>query len=114
MNGSVSQLVSVAACCLLLAGCASNPSYSSPVIDFAGISCDEQPDLSTAVSLEPKKQKKFIEVLVPVSDNAPCLATAKGNIPYELLALPMITENKMFEIGSAVEPLRFFLPAFLL
>lgn len=104
------QVLLLAVCSSLLASCATGPGFSSPVTSFSGVSCDQQPDLSKAVSLEFKKQKKFNELSVPVVKSSHCLAAAKGNMPYQLLALPAVTENRVFEIGSAVEPLRVFSP----
>jgi hypothetical protein len=102
------QVFLSAACCALLSGCATAPIFFSPVTKFSGTNCAAQPDISTAVSLDPKKKKKFHETYVPVDGSAQCLAGTKGNVPYKLLALPAVTENKVFEVGGAVEPLRVF------
>lgn len=96
--------------CALLAGCASGARFSSPVTKFAGVSCLAQPDLASATSLDFKKKKKFNELSVPVVETSKCLSTASGNTPFQLFALPGVIENRVFEIGSAVEPLRVFSP----
>ncbi|MVZ96705.1 hypothetical protein EUU23_03165 [Sphingorhabdus sp. IMCC26285] len=104
------KVVYLAASCALLASCASGPGFSSPVTKFAGVNCLAKPDLTTATSLEFKKKKKFNELSVPVVQTSKCLSTANGDTPFQLFAIPGVTQNRVFEIGSAVEPLRVFSP----
>lgn len=108
----LNALVTLAAGASLLAGCATT-TYAPPpsaTLDYAGTNCATSPDLVTAISLTPDKERALYTVTAPAA--AGCLTrTEGGDTPYVTFALPADHADKTIIVGALLEPLRIQSPA---
>lgn len=96
----------------LLASCETVPPIppSPPILEFARSDCGAAPDLSSALSLTPDKERAVHFVSAPASSDAGCLTRNGQPTPYVLFALPTDYGDKTMTVGSAFEPLRILSP----
>lgn len=94
----------------LIAGCTTPAPILRPVTAFAPVTCATTPELVTAISLVPDKDKQVWSLDQVVDGNTPCLATEESSGPYMVFALPEDRWMAPIEIGSVLEPARLFSP----
>ena len=80
-------------------------------LTYARQDCSATPDLSTAVSLTPDKERAVHLVASPIGTDTPCLTRAGVAVPYVLYALPADFSDKTLNVGSSLEQLRIFAPS---
>lgn len=105
------KLFAAASAALLLGGCAQTAITLPPVVNYNATACDQTPNLASAVSLTPDKDKAVWELATPVDNASPCLAQEGGSTPYVVFSLPPEQTTKLVELGGAVEPIRIFSPS---
>jgi hypothetical protein len=100
------------ACAGLLSACATTVAIppASATLEYAGVACSRSPDLSTAISLTPDKERAVFSVNAPTGSG--CLTRADGGTtPYLTFALPADHADKTVIVGSILEPLRILSPS---
>lgn len=107
------SLCTVAAAAALLASCETVAPIppSPPTLEFVRSDCASAPDLSTAISLTPDKERAVYFVNAPASSDAGCLVQDGRQTPYALFALPADYGDKTLTVGSTMEPLRILSPS---
>jgi hypothetical protein len=93
-----------------LAACASAPPPPPATLTFADRTCADQPDLTTAISLTPPKERPVFLVNAPVTGETPCIKTVRGPSPVVVFALPTDYDDKTIIVGGVLEPLRILSP----
>lgn len=100
-------------CGLPLFGCATAPIHPSAVTRYSVATCAPAPELAGAISLTPpekKKNKKIWSVTKLIDSSADCIDVAGKNAPYVVFEIPAASEQKIFEVGAPLEPVRIFSP----
>ncbi|QTC86887.1 MalM family protein [Brevundimonas pondensis] len=92
------------------AACATAAPPPPPALTYARQDCSATPDLSTAVSLTPDKERAVHLVASPVGPETSCLVRAGVAAPYVLYALPADFGDKTLNVGSTLEHMRIFAP----
>lgn len=93
------------------AACATAAPPPPAALTYARQDCSATPDLSTAVSLTPDKERAVHLVASPIGPDTPCLTRAGVAVPYVLYALPADFGDKTLNVGSSLEQLRIFAPS---
>lgn len=109
------QSIPTALICLASAAtvaCATaGPPPSPAALSFEGANCAPAPDLSSALSLTPDKERAVFSVNAPVTAASGCLARDGAEVPYVVFALPADQDDKTLIAGGTLEPLRILSPA---
>lgn len=93
-----------------LAACASMPPPPPAVLTFAGQNCAAAPELTSAISLTPEKERALHFVTTQVGAATPCLRRDGVDTAYVLYAIPSDYEDKTLTVGGHLEPLRILSP----
>ncbi|MGH7027135.1 MalM family protein [Brevundimonas sp.] len=93
------------------AACATAAPPPPAALAYARQDCSTTPDLSTAVSLTPDKERAVHLVATPVGPDTPCLNRAGTAVPYVVYAVPADFGDKTLNVGSALEQARIFAPS---
>lgn len=110
MTGTKAGLAFAAVVCAGGAGCATAPPPLPPVLQYARQDCDAAPNLSSAISLTPEKERNGHVVTTLVGPQTPCLGRAGGPAPYVVYALPADLGDKTIAVGGVLELLRILSP----
>ena len=94
---------------LVLAGCTTYEPPALAVTQFSAIDCVSTPDLASAITLVPEKDKQVWIVDHAIDSVSPCLQWADSNGPYALFSLPP-DWGAPIEIGAVLEGARLFSP----
>lgn len=97
----------------LLSACATAAPIppSSATLEFTRTDCATLPDLASALSLTPEKERAVHYVSAPTSSPAGCLNRDGRQTPYAVFALPADYADKTITVGSILEPLRIMSPS---
>ena len=106
------SLCTLVAAAALLASCETVPPIppSPPTLEFVRSDCAAVPDLSSAISLTPDKERAVHFVSAPASSDTGCIVRDGQQTPYALFALPADFDDKTMTVGSTFEPLRILSP----
>lgn len=102
--------VSLMAAGFLLGSCAAMPPAPPAVLTATSRDCALRPDLASAVSLVPDKERSLHHVAVQVGSATPCVQREGLNTAYVLYALPADLDDKTLTVGGYLEPLRILSP----
>lgn len=100
----------VAAGGALASACATAVPPSPAVLEYSRAGCPATPDLSTAVSLTPKKETNGHIVTTVIGPESGCLQMGETSSPYALYALPSDIDDKTLSVGGVLEVLRILSP----
>ncbi|MGQ3040498.1 MAG: hypothetical protein ACT6TH_06865 [Brevundimonas sp.] len=100
----------VAAGGALASACATAVPPSPAVLEYSRAGCPATPDLSTAISLTPKKETNGHIVTTVIGPESGCLQMGETSSPYALYALPSDIDDKTLSVGGVLEVLRILSP----
>lgn len=109
-----SRLIAVALASAGLAGCVKSVPIAPATLTFARTDCAAAPDIATAVSLMPEKDKKVWVVDRQMSASGPCLTQGGVSAPYMVFALPEAGRARVVELGAALDSGRVVSPRVVL
>lgn len=95
----------------LASACATAAPPPPAMLAYARMDCAAAPDLSSAVSLTPDKERAVHLVASPVGTDTPCLLRAGQPVPYVVYTLPADFGDKTLNVGSTLEAMRIFAPS---
>lgn len=91
-------------------GCVSAVPPLPPILTYGRADCQDVPDLSTAVSLTPDKERVLYSVGAVVDARTPCQRIGATTTPYVVYALPAQIDDKTITVGALLEPTRILSP----
>ncbi|MET4684945.1 MalM family protein [Brevundimonas faecalis] len=94
----------------MVSACATAAPPPPAMLAYARMDCSAAPDLSSALSLTPDKERAVHLVASPIGTDTPCLTRAGRSVPYVVYALPTDFEDKTLNVGSTLEAMRIFAP----
>lgn len=94
----------------MASACATAAPPSPAMLTYAGMDCSTAPDLSSAISLTPDKERAVHLVASPIGTDTPCLIRTDRSVPYLIYALPADFGDKTLNVGSTLEAMRIFAP----
>lgn len=94
----------------LASACATATPPALAVLEYSRTDCAAAPDLTTAVSLTPKKETNGHIVSTVIGPDSPCLRAAEASSPYVVYALPADIDDKTLAVGGLLEPNRILSP----
>jgi len=100
----------LAAAAAPLAGCVTAVEVPLPLLAFTGAGCTDTPDLGTAISLTPEKERVSHYVTGAVTADGACLNGEAGATPYVVFALPADHADKTMTVGGVLEATRILSP----
>lgn len=93
-----------------LAACVTTTPPVLPALTYANLNCDTAPDLASAISLTPDKERAVHLVAAEVNESASCILRNEMPVPYVVLALPQDHDDKTLIVGSQLDFNRIFAP----
>lgn len=93
-----------------LSGCVTAVELPQPLLAYDRDNCALVPDLSSAISLTPEKERASHTAFGPVGADGPCLQGPDGALPYIVFALPEDRDDKTLSVGGALEATRILSP----
>lgn len=95
----------------MLGACASLPPPPPAVLNMAARTCAPAPDLASAISLTPDKERALHSVTAQIGFATPCVRHDGIDTAYILYALPADLDDKTLTVGGYLEPLRILSPS---
>lgn len=84
-----------------------------PALTYASMNCGTTPDLGSAISLTPDKERAVHQVAAEVNEHAACIMRNGVAVPYVVLSMPQDYDDKTLIVGSQLDFNRIFAPEIL-